>query len=353
MCPQTIFMDMVFRKIEYWIEGDAPKQKKLDKQPWNAEKIRKKAIKIIVFYLVSFIFTNVFLSYIIGMDDLLKMISEPITKNLASLISLLLFTFIFFLVYLRFREQVCIVVCPYGRLQGVLLDKNSILVAYDYIRGEPRSKHTKEKDGKTGACINCHQCVDVCPTGIDIRNGTQLECINCTACIDACDNVMDAIGSPKGLIRYDSEFGIANNEKLKITPRIIAYSVVLTLLLGVLITLLVTRTDVETTIFRTPGMLYQDQPNNKISNLYNIKIINKTRDFKPVVLKMESEGCEIKMVGNDTIKLEKQNVANGEFFIIMDRSKIKARKTKLSIGVYSNGEKITSVNTNFLGPGIN
>lgn len=350
VCPQTIFMDMVFRKIEYWIEGSAAKQKILDKQPWNAEKIQKKTVKIITFYLVSFIFVNFFLSYIIGMDDLKKMIFEPIGQNLSSLVSLLLFTFVFFLVYLRFREQVCIVVCPYGRLQGVFLDKNSIVVAYDYVNGEPRSKHKKIKDTTKGSCIDCHQCRDVCPTGIDIRNGTQLECINCTACIDACDKVHQALGQKKGLIRYDSEYGIANNEKLKITPRIIAYSVVLTLLIGVLVTLLVTRTDIETTVFRTPGLLYQDQPNNKISNLYNIKIINKTRDSKPVILKMDTEGAELKMVGDDTLKLGKENVANGEFFVYIDRDKIKIRKTKLSIGVYSNGKKITSVSTNFLGP---
>jgi cytochrome c oxidase accessory protein FixG len=343
-------MDMVFRKIEYWIEGDAGKQKMLDKQPWNAEKIRKKTIKIVIFYLVSFVFVNVFLSYIIGMDSVRQMISEPVSKNIGTLIGIMMFSFVFFLVYLRFREQVCIVVCPYGRLQGVLLDKNSILVAYDYLRGEPRSKYKKSKDSSKGDCIDCHHCVDVCPTGIDIRNGTQLECINCTACIDACDSIMEAVGSPKGLIRYDSEFGIANKEKLKITPRIIAYCVVLTLLIGVLITLLATRTDVETTIFRTPGLVYQDQPNNKISNLYNIKIINKTRDDKPIFLKMETPGTEIQMVGKDTIKLSKQNIATGEFFIMMDRAKINAKKTTLSIGVYCNGTKISTAKTNFLGP---
>ena len=350
VCPQTIFMDMVFRKIEYWIEGDAGKQKKLDKQPWNAEKIQKKTFKVIIFYLVSFIFANVFLSYIIGMDDIRKMIFEPISQNLSALVSLSLFTFVFFLIYLRFREQVCIVVCPYGRLQGVFLDKNSIVVAYDYIRGEPRAKHSKIKDTTKGGCVDCRQCVNVCPTGIDIRNGTQLECINCTACIDACDHVHRALGEKKGLIGYDSENGIANKEKLKITPRIIAYSVVLVLLLVVLVTLLATRKDLETTVFRTPGFLYQEQPNNRISNLFNIKVINKTRDFKTVTLKMETEGAELKMIGNDPIKLEKENVVNGEFFIYIDRDKIKLRKTKLLIGVYTNGEKITSVSTNFLGP---
>ncbi|MCX6295888.1 MAG: cytochrome c oxidase accessory protein CcoG, partial [Bacteroidetes bacterium] len=261
-CPQTVFMEMVFRKIEYWIEGDASHQKILNKKNWDAEKIIKKSSKLSVFYLVSFLITNTFLAYIISMDQVLDLYKQGLYQNLGTFISLVIFTFIFFLVYLRFREQVCIVVCPYGRLQGVLLDRNSIIVAYDYIRGETRGKFKKNETRTIGDCIDCEQCVKVCPTGIDIRNGTQLECINCTACSDACDHMMGSVGLPKGLIRFDSENGIANNQKLKITSRMMAYSAVLVLLLGILVTLLVSRTDVETTIMRTPGMLYQEQPNN-------------------------------------------------------------------------------------------
>jgi cytochrome c oxidase accessory protein FixG len=349
-CPQTIFLEMVFRKIEYWIEGDASHQKALNKLPWNAEKIRKKGLKILVFFFVSFLIANTFLSYIIGFDELKKIILEPISESKGTLISLLIFTSVFFFVYSWFREQVCIVACPYGRLQGVLLDKNSIVVAYDYLRGEPRAKFKKSETRTKGDCIDCHQCVKVCPTGIDIRNGTQLECVNCTACIDVCDSMMKNVGLPTGLIRYDSENGIANKQKLKITPRIIAYSAVLLVLIGILATLLLTRSDVETTILRTPGMLYQEQPNNHISNLYNIKLVNKTRFELPITLKIESDSGEIKMVGNDKILVDKGNIASSEFFIILDRNQIKKSKTKLEIGVYSGGKKIETVSTSFMGP---
>lgn len=348
-CPQTIFMEMVFRKIEYWIEGSANEQKALNKQAWNPEKIRKKSLKIILFFAVSFLIANTFLAYIIGVEEVEKMITHPISDNIGTLVSLLIFTGIFFGVFMWFREQACIVVCPYGRLQGVLLDKNSILVAYDYLRGEPRAKYSKKKEEKKGDCIDCFQCVKVCPTGIDIRNGTQLECVNCTACIDVCDHMMESVGLEKGLIRYDSENGIANKQKLKITPRIISYSIVLTLLIGVLVAVLASRTDIETSILRTPGLLYQVQADNSLSNLYNIKLINKTRKDLPINLKMESGIGEIQMVGKKIITVEKESMASGEFFIILNRKEIKNRKTKLSIGVYSNGKKIETVKTNFLG----
>jgi cytochrome c oxidase accessory protein FixG len=349
-CPQTILMEMVFRKIEYWIEGDASHQKALDKQKWNTDKIIKKSAKVTIFFLVSFIIANTFLAYMISIDEVHIMYKQGLNQNFGTFISLLIFTTIFFFVYLWFREQVCIVVCPYGRLQGVLLDRNSIIVAYDYIRGEIRGKYKKNEVRTKGDCIDCFQCVKVCPTGIDIRNGTQLECINCTACIDACDHMMDGVGLQKGLIRLDSENGIANKEKLKLTSRTIAYCGVLLILLGILVTLLLSRTDVETTIMRTPGLLYQNLENNEISNLYNIKLVNKTHIQLPITLKIESNSGKIKMIGNQIINVKKESVAGGAFFIICNKNQITNRKTKLKIGVYSNEKKIETVTTNFLGP---
>ncbi len=349
-CPQTIFMEMVFRRIEYWFEGDASHQKALNKQPWNFNKILRRGGKTTTFFLVSFIIANTFLAYIISLDELLLMYQQGLAANMGTFISLLIFTTIFFLVYLWFREQVCIVVCPYGRLQGVLLDKNSIVVAYDYIRGEPRGKFKKNQEEAKGDCIDCAQCVKVCPTGIDIRNGTQLECVNCTACIDACDHMMESVGREKGLIRFDSEKGIADKEKLKLTSRMIAYSAVLLVLLGVLVTLLVSRTDVETTILRTPGMLYQDQPNNKITNLYNVKFVNKTHNNINVVLKLESHKGEIRLVGADSIIVENQSLGGAIFFVELDKNDVKERKTDITIGIYSNNEKLESIEAHFLGP---
>jgi cytochrome c oxidase accessory protein FixG len=352
-CPQTIFMEMVFRKIEYWLDGDMNAQRRLKEMPWTSYKIRKRAIKMAVFYFISFIIANFFLAYIIGMDDVLAMVREGIGANLGTFISLLVFTTIFFFVYYWFREQVCIVVCPYGRLQGVFLDKKSIVVAYDYVRGEPRGKIKKEKEGKwdTGDCVDCFACVRVCPTGIDIRNGTQLECVNCTACIDACNTIMDKVGRPRGLIRYESEENIAHSKKTKFNWRIAAYSLVLILLTSALVVMLVTRDDVDARVLRTAGQMFQTMPDGRISNLYNIKLVNKTRKEIPVTMRLENMKGEITVVQKDMV-VPKESHFQTSFFVKIERQLVVKRKTPIVLGIYQGDKKIETINTTFLGPGF-
>ena len=353
VCPQTIFMEMLFRKIEYAIEGDAAEQKLLKNSPWTATKIRKKATKHIVFYLIAFIIANFFLAYIIGMDELKKMISEPLGNHLGTFFSLLGFSGVFYGVYAYFREQACTVVCPYGRLQSVLLDRNSMIVAYDYKRGEPRGKFKKQADApqvNQGDCIDCFQCVKVCPTGIDIRNGTQMECVGCTACIDACNHMMEAIHKPKGLIRYASENGIAEGKKLRYTGRMKFYTLLLILLAGLLSFLLISRKDVGGTIVRAPGMLYQERGEDSLSNLYTIKIVNKTIHDIPLTLKLEEAPGRILETEGKNILVRSEEQGKGSFFIILPRNFISKRKTSLRVGLYEGDKKITTLSTNFMGP---
>jgi cytochrome c oxidase accessory protein FixG len=348
-CPQTIFMEMIFRKIEYWIEGDATYQKALKHAPWNAEKIKKRILKFIIFYTISFIITNFLLSYVISIDQVVDILKSP-AQHIGAFFGIILFTTIFFFIYWWFREQVCLIVCPYGRMQGVLLDKNTVVVAYDYVRGEDRHKFKKNEVRTGGDCIDCNLCVKVCPTGIDIRNGTQLECVSCTACIDACDHMMEGVGLEKGLIRYDSENGIKNKVKLAFTTRMKAYSVVLLVLISVEVVLLSTRSDYDATILRAKGMLYQQQPNEQLSNLYTIKLVNKTRKELPVELKVENfNSYKLQLIGKDIV-VKEEGVTEGEFFVYLNKSDVTDRKIKLEIGVYSNGKKIKTVKTNFLGP---
>jgi cytochrome c oxidase accessory protein FixG len=348
-CPQTIFMEMVFRRVEYWIDGDASQQKALKKAAWTTDKIIKRVSKHFLFFLISFVIAVTFLSYIISVDEVLKIAKEPIALHTGLLTSLLIFTTIFFFVYSWFREQVCLIVCPYGRMQGVLLDKESIVVAYDYRRGEPRHKMKRNEDHGKGDCIDCGLCVRVCPTGIDIRNGTQLECVNCTACIDACDGIMESVGLPKKLITFASENGIKKRRKLHFTTRMKAYIGVLVLLIGVEVFLLSTRSDYDATILRAKGMLYQEQPDNQISNLFTIKLVNKTRDSLPVTLKVENFDAKIQIVGK-SLSVKSEDMSQGEFFVYMYKSDILKRKTVIEIGIYTNGKKIKTVKTNFLGP---
>jgi cytochrome c oxidase accessory protein FixG len=354
-CPQTIFMEMVFRKIEYWIEGDANKQRRLTQMPWNSEKITKKGLKHVLFIIISLIISHLVMAYLIGIDRVKDLVTQSPANNLAGFIGLMFFTLLFYMVFAFLREQVCVAVCPYGRLQGVFLGESSMAVMYDWVRGEPRGKLKKNQEtpvNQEGDCIDCKRCVHVCPTGIDIRNGTQLECVNCTACMDACDYVMERINRPKGLIRLASYRSIKENVKNLINTRVIGYSVILLLLVSLQIYLLTTRIPVETTIVRVPGMLYQEQENDRVSNLYNIQFVNKTFEKKDIMLRLQNmDGGLIKRVGDESLEIPPNGNMEGVFFIEIPKSSISNAKTSLVIEVVDeNNEVIDEVKTNFLGP---
>nr|MBP6316130.1 4Fe-4S binding protein [Chitinophagaceae bacterium] len=385
-CPQTIFMEMVFRKIEYWIDGDAQQQRNLRNSTWTTLKIRKRLLKHFLFFLVSFAISNTFLAYIIGMPALKKIITEPITVHILGFFAIVIFTFVFYAVYAFFREQICIVACPYGRLQGVMLDKKSILVAYDYVRGEPRGKMSKEKQESTppkalhedgshctgkcdnctkihepvlvaepavkemGDCIDCKACVLVCPTGIDIRNGTQLECINCTACIDACDDIMVKIHKPKGLIRYTSEDMIVNKKKAGITPRIIAYSAVLLILIGILSFTFMSHSVVDASILRTPGQFYQEHPDGTISNLYNFKVANKRNKPMEIHFVLRNANGKIELIGHEKIEVPVGGEKQGQLFIRIPLRSIHEKKSSLEVDIFDGNELITTSKTTFMAP---
>ncbi|MCL5244982.1 cytochrome c oxidase accessory protein CcoG [Cellulophaga sp. 20_2_10] len=357
MCPQTIFLEMVFRRIEYWIEGDRGAQIRLDKQKWDAVKIRKRVTKWIVFFIISFIIANVFLAYLIGSDKLISYITDGPMLHTSTMISLLIFTAVFYFIFAWFREQVCIIACPYGRMQGVLLDNKSIVVAYDHKRGEGengRKKFRKNEDRSAlgnGDCIDCFQCVNVCPTGIDIRNGTQLECVNCTACIDECDTIMEKVNLPKGLIRYASEDNIEKKAKFKFTPRLKGYSAVLVILTGLLIGMLFLRNDIEANILRLPGQLYEHKEGNIISNVYTFKLVNKTtEDVEDVNFKLLSHKGTIKLVTHQNFKVPAQELAEGTLFIEINNAALNGDKDKLKIGVYSKGKLVETTTARFLAP---
>ena len=356
-CPQTIFMEMVFRRIEYWIEGDRNQQIRLEKQEWDAEKIRKRVTKWIVFYVISFVIANVFLAYLKGSDTVIEFVKEGPTHNTSTLIAVLIFSAVFYFIYAWFREQVCIIACPYGRLQGVLLDNKTINVSYDHVRGEGengRAKFTKGEDrvaaGK-GDCIDCKACIHVCPTGIDIRNGVQLECVNCTACIDECDTIMDKVGFPKGLIRYASEDEIVKKEKFKFTNRMKGYSAVLLILTGIFVGMLFLRSQVEATILKVPGQMFLKE-GNRIVNVYNFKVVNKTNEaFQHVTFKLvDAEGGEIKLVGANAITVPGDSLGEGTLFIKLPESLLNDEKKVLHIEVYDGNRRIESTTTNFNGP---
>lgn len=351
-CPQTLFMEMVFRKIEYLIEGDANQQRALNEKPWDTEKVIKKGIKLSVFVVISLMIGHLVMAYLIGVDQVLEIISQPPSANMAGFVGLIAFSGIFMFVFSWFREQACIVVCPYGRLQGVLLDDNSINVMYDYVRGEPRGpikKNQSENLGK-GDCVDCSLCVQVCPTGIDIRNGTQMECVNCTACIDACDDVMLKVERPKGLIRYASENSIKEGFQKLVTGRVKGYTVVLILLVVAFVSLIVTREDLQGTITRFPGMTFQAREDGTVSNLYQITLINKTFEPQKVELQALAEGMKVEIIGEKEWILEPQTKFEGRFFLVRNQAEVKVNQEKVKVALIHNQEEIDQIKTNFMAP---
>lgn len=354
-CPQTVLMEMVFRKIEYAIEGDSDAQKKLRAAPWTRRKFAKKLTKHSIFFALSFLISNCLLSYIIGLQSLVQIITDDPRDHIAGLSFMMGFTILFYLLFARFREQACTYICPYGRLQSAMLDEDSMIVAYDYKRGEGRGRlqraqphHNRRAEG-FGDCVNCRQCASVCPTGIDIRNGLQMECVNCTACIDACDTVMDKVGWQRGLIRYASLNSIEKGQPFHFNGRMAWYAGVMVALIGVFLTLLFTRNAVDCTLLRAPGGLYQQTAEGRVSNLYTLKAVNKSKRDLPLEFRIENYSGEIRIMSGAFVA-PKENLSQTSLLIALDQASLLDGKAKILIGVYAEGKKIDTLKTTLIGP---
>lgn len=356
LCPQTVLMEMVFRKIEYWIEGDAAEQKALDAAPWTREKWIKKGVKLGLFFGVSLVCAHLLLGYIIGGDALLAFMRESPGAHPSGFMTLLAFTMLFFAIFARFREQACTFVCPYGRLQSVLLDENSVVIAYDHKRGEKRARKVRGETweerlgvGK-GDCVDCGLCVSVCPTGIDIRNGTQMECVNCANCIDACNSVMHKVGRSAGLIRYASLNQIEKGEKLRFTPRLKLYSGLLGVLSLVVITLLVTRAPVNMDLLRQRGTWYQTLPDGRVANFFEVRFANKTRRALEGRLELRSPAGEL-VYPNQRVDVPADGDARSILVVILEPVRLRGAETALELALVSDsGKTLDTLTTTFLAP---
>ena len=355
-CPQTVMMEMVFRKIEYAIEGDALAQRALAAAPWNSKKLFKKTGKLGIFLALSFIIGNTLLAYIIGTEQLFTIITDDPRQHLAGLTFMILFTLLFFAIFARFREQACTFICPYGRFMSAALDDNSLVVAYDHKRGEKRDRlhrdqsHEQRTATGTGDCVSCNQCVAVCPTGIDIRNGSQMECVHCTACIDACDAVMDKVGFARGLIRYASLNSIERGVPFRFTPRMGLYAGVLTALITLFLVLVLTRPAVEAIFLRAPGSMFMTTAEGQIDNLYTLKLVNKTMRNLPVELKLENVPGALEIMGDKNLRVAPGKLAETSVLIQLSPATLTGNSTKLTIGVYAEGKRLQTVKTVFVGP---
>jgi len=359
LCPQTIFLEFIFRKIEFLIEGDRNKQMRLDKQEWNEEKIIKRGSKWLIFAIISLFFTNVFLAYMLGADVLIQYILDGPFEHFTMFLGMIIFSGLFYFVFAWFREQACTLVCPYGRFQGVLVDKKTMQVSYDYVRGEGkigRSKFRKNEDRKElgkGDCIDCGQCVAVCPTGIDIRNGSQLECVNCTACMDACDDVMSKVGFPTGLVKFASEENISQGTPFKINARLVAFSAALILMLVAMTSFMVNRSDVEVKFLQVPGKDFSVE-GEYITNTLQYNLMNKTNHTYKLTVDVKTfrDGkAEILNEDHQFISLDKGKLKQGLIKIKIPKKDLTSYKVPIDLEIKDkNGKEIDSYVISFMAP---
>ena len=361
LCPQTVFLEMVFRKLEWLIEGSPGAQHARARGPWTFDRLWRFALKQSLFFVISFLIANIFLAYVVSSKTLLSFVREGPAAHLETFLGLIFFTFVFYAVFARYREQACLVACPYGRFMSALVDENTVTITYDTTRGEPRSKWHRDDQRateETGHCIDCHACVAVCPTGIDIRNGIQLECVACTACIDACDEIMEKTGLKKGLIRYASLNAITTRAKRWLTPRIKAYITIWILLVGVVITLFVTRSVFDVNILRAPGTTWTKTADG-IANFYQLNIINKQAVAVPYGLAVLSPaGARITPLGLPK-RVEAGEGMKGRFLITIpptveaaerEHSKHAIPEVDIVLGITSNGALLKQVRTELILP---
>ena len=269
-CPYTVFLEHVYRRIERLIDGDATARRRLEDAPWTKSKVARRVFKHGVFLFVSAVIAHIFLSYFVSLGKLYEMMKGPPSEHLMAFGVMAFMTGALYFAFSWFREQFCIILCPYGRLQSALTDDHSVIVGYDQKRGEPRGK----VGSTTGSCIDCRRCVQVCPTGIDIRQGMQLECIGCAACVDACDDIMIKLKRPTGLVRYDSYVGLHGGKTKIIRPRIVLYTLLLFLGAGAFLFSVSRLSSMNASAVRMIGAPFY-VADGTLRNQFLIRVINK------------------------------------------------------------------------------
>jgi cytochrome c oxidase accessory protein FixG len=332
-CPQTVYMEFLYRPIERWIEGKRSDQLKLDRQGGGFRRMFKNG----VFLILSVFLAHTFLAYFVGVETLFRWVRQSPLEHSTAFAVMLVTTMLMLADFGYFREQVCIVACPYGRFQSVLLDRKSLVIGYDYNRGEPRGKLRKGKDAgdatPRGDCIDCNACVVTCPTGIDIRDGVQMECIGCTQCIDACDVIMDRIGKPRGLVRYTSQDTLATGETRILRPRVVAYPALLIAVLGVLTFALVGKDSADVTLLRGIGSPFMTLPSGEVSNQLRIKIVNRSdepRDYRVEIV--DDEGLEL-VAPENPIALDEGDSSTATVFVVAPVSEFTGGRREVRIRV--------------------
>jgi cytochrome c oxidase accessory protein FixG len=351
-CPQTVYLEGVFRRIERWIEGTPLQRRKLDSGPHDDGYRAKKLIKHLLFIGISVMLSFSFTAYFVGPQTSFKMLSTFGAGHMAAFITALVLTAAVYWNFSWFREQFCTFLCPYARIQSVMLDDHSLIVGYDPIRGEPRGMMRPDSPTDKGDCIDCKRCVQVCPTGIDIRDGLQMECVSCTACIDACDAVMERIGKPRGLIRYDSLAGLARKPKRVVRARVVLYTGVMVVLLTVLTTRLIGRETLSLTIARSAGMPYLKQEDDRVRNMFILHVTNSSPETETVMISVKGQDHVELLVPGQPLTIRSGERASVEAFVLIPEESIESAETPITLQLNDIRSQtiLSEAKTIFLGP---
>lgn len=349
-CPQTVWLDGVYRQIERWIDGEPNRRRKLDSAPWNRDKIVRRVSKHGAYIAVSLLISHIFMSYFVSIPGLYSMIGSAPTENWTVFLWVFLMSGILYFNFAWFREQLCIVICPYGRLQSSLIDDDSIVIGYDAKRGEPRGKVNTEG---AGDCVDCLRCVNVCPTGIDIRQGLQMECIGCTACIDECDDVMTRLQRPTGLIRHDSMNGLAGRKTRLVRPRTILYTVLMLIGASVLFFSLSRLEPFNASVIRFPGAPYYTE-GETLRNHFQVRIANKRNDTATFSITVEGSASEINWSpSSELVEIEPLAERVVPLFVTLPRDVFSADAAKMNIVITeTEGSRQITRTVSFLGPSL-
>ena len=343
LCPHTVFLDHIYRRVERLLEGDAIKRKQLDRQAWNAEKVLRRGSKHLIFVLISALITHLFLAYFISIPELYRWVQDKPTEHWGAFVFVFVFTGILYFNFSWFREQLCLVICPYGRLQSALVDEDSLVIGYDQQRGGDPS-------GTLQDCVGCQRCIQVCPTGIDIRQGLQIECIGCAACIDACDAIMDKVGKPRGLIRYDSLNGLEQKPRRWLRPRIFLYCLLMLLgLTALTVSLKLRLKPVDASVVRMTGIPYVVKE-GVIRNQYMLKIEHKHNREDVYELAIDSPvPLEVKGL-NQTMTLDALQETSSPLILMLDEQRFYGPFSVRLILKDTEGKVLLEKPFDFIGP---
>jgi len=349
-CPQTVYLEFIYRPIEALFEGKAAKRRRTDSKKLKGADLAKKILKWCVYFLVSFGLAHVFVAYIAGWERLGSFMTQspadhPSLFGLVSgMTALILFDFGYF------REQMCTIACPYARLQSVLIDNDSMIVSYDPFRGEPRGKKKKGDDLDLGDCVACNACVRTCPTGIDIRDGLQMECIGCLQCVDACDEIMIKVDRPVGLIRYTSQPALEKKKTNIFRPRVILYGILFVVLLSIFGILIGGTKAISVKVFRTGGapfVMVQDD----VLNTYKVRIENRTGDLQKVEFHKEADSkVNLFVAGGGKIEIESGRFKKVVLRLSLPKTEFKNGKADIVLHLKHKGQEDVLVNLHMIGP---